>query len=259
MANEFRPVIGIPARSVIDSNNGFKYSGIPLTYSDAIERAGGAPVLIPLHLSEETLRSIYSRIDALLLAGGVDVHPKEFGEDVMDFCGEIDTARDETELRVTRWALSDGHPIFGICRGIQMLNVAAGGSLYQDIPAQLETDLSHNYRKGDPYNLRAHPIEFAPGSRVAEWFGTTMMDVNSLHHQSLKQVAPGLHVTARAPDGIVEAVESNDDRFIVGVQFHPELLDDDPRMAKLFEAFVKSARDYRASKQASSPVLASAS
>jgi putative glutamine amidotransferase len=250
MGQDFRPVIGIPARSVVDSSNGFRYSGIPLTYSNCVERAGGAPVLIPLHLSEETLQAIYSRIDALLLAGGVDVHPKEFGEDVMPFCGEIDTSRDETELRVTRWALADGRPIFGICRGIQMLNVAAGGSLYQDIPSQLETEYNHNYRKGDPYNLRAHSVAFEPNSRVAQWFGTTSLDVNSLHHQSLKKVAPGLRVTARAPDGVVEAVESNDDRFIVGVQFHPELLDDDARMNKLFEAFVASAREYRAQRVA---------
>lgn len=249
MANESRPVIGIPARSVVDSNNGFRYSGIPLTYSNAVERAGGAPVLIPLQLSEDTLRAIYSRIDALLLAGGVDVHPKEFGEEIEPFCGEIDTSRDETELRVTRWALNDGRPIFGICRGIQMLNVAAGGSLYQDIPSQLETDLSHSYRTGDPYNLRAHSIEFDPTSRMAQVFGATKMDVNSLHHQSLKGVAPGLRVIARAPDGVVEAVESADDRFIIGVQFHPELLDDDERMAKLFKAFVDSARQDRARRQ----------
>ncbi len=246
MSNDARPVIGIPARSVVDSSNGFRYSGIPLTYSNAVERAGGAPILIPLHLSEETLKAIYSRIDALLLAGGVDVHPKEFGEEVQDFCGEIDTARDETELRVTRWALADGHPIFGICRGIQMLNVAAGGSLYQDIPAQLQTEQNHSYRKGDPYNLRAHPVEIDPKSRLANWLGTPAIEVNSLHHQSLKDVAPGLRVIARSPDGIVEAVESEDDRFLIGVQWHPELLDDDERFGKLFEAFVESARDYRA-------------
>ncbi len=249
MSNASRPVIGIPARSVVDSSNGFRYSGIPLTYSNAVERAGGAPVLIPLQLSEPTLRAIYSRIDALLLAGGVDVHPKEFGEEVAPYCGEIDPARDETELRVTRWALDDGHPILGICRGIQMLNVAAGGSLYQDIPSQLQTDISHAYRKGDPYNLRAHPVEFEPSSRVAQVFGTTRLDVNSLHHQSLKKIAPGLRVIARAPDGVVEAVESEDERFIVGVQFHPELLDDDERMNRLFEAFVASAREYRAKRQ----------
>lgn len=249
MADNDRPIIGIPARSIVDSNNGFRYSGIPLTYSNAVERAGGAPVLIPLHLSAETLRAIYARLDALLLAGGVDVHPKEFGEEVLAVCGEIDMARDETELQVTRWALSDGHPIFGICRGIQMLNVAAGGSLYQDIPSQLETQVAHAYRQGDPYNLRAHSVEFMPDSRVAKAFGATSIEVNSLHHQSLKQIAPGLRVIARAPDGIVEAVEAADERFIVGVQFHPELLDDDERMTKLFEAFVNSAREYRAQRK----------
>ncbi len=259
MANDSRPIIGIPARPIVDSSSGFEYSGIPLTYTDSIERAGGAPILIPLNLSEESIRTIYSRIDGLLLAGGADVHPKEFGEEVMPFCGEIQPARDETELRVTRWALADGRPIFGICRGIQMLNVAAGGSLYQDIPSQLETELGHSYRKGDPHNLRAHPVEFDPESRVAQWFGTTTIDVNSLHHQSLKKVAPGLRVIARAPDGIVEAVESEDERFIVGVQFHPELLGDDERMAKLFEEFVQGARDYRAKKQSATHAHAVAS
>lgn len=249
MSNTDKPIIGIPARSVVDSNNGFKYSGIPLTYTDAIERAGGAPIIIPLNLSEESLSAISTRMDALLLAGGVDVHPREFGEDVESFCGEIDEARDAVELRVTRWALKDERPILGICRGIQMLNVAAGGSLYQDIPTQVETDLYHNYRKGDPYNLRAHPVEIEPGSRVAKLFGTTQLDVNSLHHQSLKKVAPGLRVVARAPDGIVEGVEAEDDRFIVGVQFHPELLHDEPLMERLFKEFVTSARHYRAHKQ----------
>lgn len=248
MSKDERPVIGIPARSVVDANNGFRYSGIPLTYSNAVERAGGAPILIPLHLSEETLQAIYSRIDALLLAGGVDVHPKEFGEEVEAFCGEIDTARDETELRVTRWALADGRPVFGICRGIQMLNVAAGGSLYQDIPAQLQTTQNHSYRSGDPYNLRAHPVEIEPGSRVARWLGTPEILVNSLHHQSVKQVAPGLRVIARSPDGVIEAVESEDDRFLIGVQWHPELMEDDERFGKLFEAFVESARAYRANR-----------
>ena len=245
MANDLRPVIGIPARSVVDSSNGFRYSGIPLTYSSNVERAGGAPILIPLHLSEDTLKAIYSRIDGLLLAGGVDVHPKEFGEDILPFCGEIDTARDETELRVTRWALNDGRPIFGICRGIQMLNVAAGGSLYQDIPSQIETEQNHSYKQGDPYNLRAHPIELEPTSRMAQWLGTSHIQVNSLHHQSLKNVAPGLRVIGRSPDGVVEAVESTNEQFRVGVQFHPELLEDDERMLNLFRAFVESAREYR--------------
>lgn len=249
MSTNDKPVIGIPSRSVVDSNNGFKYSGIPLTYTDALERAGGAPVIVPLHLSEATLRAIFGRLDGLLLAGGVDVHPREFGEEVESFCGEIDEARDDLELRLTRWALNDTRPILGICRGIQMLNVAAGGSLYQDIPAQWETELFHSYKSGDPYNLRAHPVEIEPGSRVARLLGATRLDVNSLHHQAVKRVAPGLRVVARAPDGIIEGVEAEDGRFIVGVQFHPELLHDEPVMERLFEDFVASARNYHAQNQ----------
>lgn len=257
-ANTERPLIGIPGRTVVDSSNGFKFSGIPLSYTRSIEKAGGAPIVIPLQLSEESLRVIYARLDGLLLAGGVDVSPTQFGEEVMPYCGEIDELRDATELRVTRWALAEDKPIFGICRGIQMLNVAAGGSLYQDIPSQLDEPLGHEYRKGDPYTLRAHTVEIETGSRVARAFGVTQLEVNSLHHQAVKRVAPGLKVIARAPDGIVEAVESSDDRFIVGVQFHPELLfDEDERMPRLFEAFVESAREYRR-KSAPDPALTTA-
>ncbi len=245
MNNPSKPLIGIPCRTVCPADSKFEFSGIPFTYTRSVENAGGAPVLIPLNLSEDTLRNIFVHLDGLLLAGGLDVHPKEFGEEIESFCGDIELARDETELRVTRWALNEEKPIFGVCRGVQMLNVAAGGSLYQDIPAQIETELWHNYRKGDPYNLRAHPIQIDSTSRLARALGATEIQVNSLHHQSLKQVAPGLKIVARAPDGVVEGVEAEDDeRFIVGVQFHPELLGDDARMARLFEEFVASAREY---------------
>lgn len=248
MANELRPLIGIPGRSIVDPKTGFTSSGIPTTYTQAVERAGGAPILIPLYLSEETLYAIYSRLDGLLLAGGVDVHPREFGEPVLPECGEIDEARDAVELRLTRWALAEGQPILGICRGIQLLNVAAGGSLYQDIATQVGTPQNHKHRPGDPYDLRVHAVEIQPDSRVAQILGTTRLEVNSLHHQALKRIAPGLRVSARAPDGIVEAVEAEDGRFILGVQFHPELLEDDERMARLFQAFVASARAFRANK-----------
>jgi putative glutamine amidotransferase len=245
MVEDTRPVIGIPARSVVDNSSRFKfhYSGISFSYSNAVERAGGAPILIPLNLSQESLRAIYTRIDGLLLQGGLDVHPKEFGEEPHPTV-ETDPARDEIELVLTRWALADDIPIFGICRGIQMLNVAAGGTLYQDIPSQLDAQYDH-YPKNGPANQRTHPVEFEPGARLTKWLGATTIEVNSFHHQSLKRVAPGLRVVARTADGVVEAVESDDDRFIVGVQFHPELLDDDDRIQKLFEAFVKSARENR--------------
>jgi putative glutamine amidotransferase len=215
-------------------------------YTRAVDLAGGAPVLIPLQLGEETLRNIFARVDGLLLAGGLDVHPKEFGEELLPACGEIDTARDATELGLTRWALAESQPVFGICRGIQVLNVAAGGSLYQDIASQLTTDLKHDYHAPEARVL-AHTVEIESESRVARALGSTQVEVNSLHHQALKEIAPGLRVVARAPDGVVEGVEATDDRFIVGVQFHPEwLLDEDARMKRLFEEFVSSAREYRA-------------
>jgi putative glutamine amidotransferase len=242
-----KPLIGIPCRSIPDGKRNLRF-GILAAYTRAVEVGGGAPVLIPLQLEEETLRSIFARIDGLLLAGGADIHPNEFGEEVLPECGEIDLARDEAELRLTRWALAENRPIFGICRGIQVLNVAAGGNLYQDISSQMKTDLKHDYHTSDAHVL-AHPVEIESKSRVAQALGSTQVAVNSLHHQALKEIAPGLHVVASAPDGIVEAVEGADDRFVVGVQFHPEyMLDKDARMTRLFEDFVSSAQAYRAAK-----------
>lgn len=239
-----KPLIGIPCRSISDGDRNLRF-GMMATYTRAVDLAGGAPVLIPLQLSEETLRDILNRLDGLLLAGGVDVHPKEFGEEVLPACGEIDEARDATELWMTRAALADRQPIFGICRGIQTLNVAAGGSLYQDIASQLATDLKHDYRVPEA-NVLAHAVSIESDSRLARALGATHVEVNSLHHQAVKGIAPGLHAVAYAPDGIVEGIETTDDLFVVGVQFHPEsLLDEDERMRRLFEAFVSSAREYR--------------
>ncbi|MBI3741945.1 MAG: gamma-glutamyl-gamma-aminobutyrate hydrolase family protein [Chloroflexi bacterium] len=233
-----KPLIGIPTRTIKDLD-AFPSYGIRATFTRALELAGGAPVLIPLQLSEESLRAIFARVDGLFLAGGIDVHPREFGENVEPFCGEIDTDRDAAEMNLTRWALDQDTPVFGICRGIQSLNIAAGGSLYQDIAAQVPAALPHPHRKGNPYNLRAHAIEIARDSRLARALGATRLEVNSLHHQALKQIAPGFRVSARAPDGIVEGIEAAQKKFAVGVQFHPEwMLDDDARMLKLFQEFV---------------------
>jgi putative glutamine amidotransferase len=241
-----KPLIGMPTRAL--ARDDILFYSAPATYTHALELAGGAPVLIPLNLGEETLRAIFARLDGLLLHGGVDIHPKEFGEAVEPFCGEIDAARDAVELRLTRWALYDQKPILGICRGIQMLNVAAGGSLYQDTRTQLGNVLDHAHRPGERYNRLTHSIEINPDSELARALGTTHLDVNSLHHQSLKEIAPGFHVTARAPDGVVEGIEADTapsamaSQFALGVQFHPEwLVEDDARMVGLFREFVQAA------------------
>ncbi len=125
-----------------------------------------------------------------------------------------------------------------------MMNVAAGGSLYQDIPAQLQSPLKHQHVKGNPYDFLAHSIELEPTSRLARALGATKIKVNSLHHQSLKQIAPGFHVVARAPDGVIEGIESDNQHFAVGVQFHPEwMIDADTRMIGVFKAFVQAVEE----------------
>ncbi len=234
-----KPLIGLPTRTITLDN--LTFHGLLSTYTRALDLAGGAPVLIPLRLAEETERAIFDRLDGLLLAGGVDVHPKEFGEPVEPFCGEIDVERDAAELRLTRWALESGKPVLGICRGIQMLNIAAGGSVYQDIPALVPDALNHSHRSGEPYNHLTHSVEIDAHSALARALETTSAEVNSLHHQSLNRIAPGMHVTARAPDGIIEGIESDHHPFAMGVQFHPEwLIDDDARMMRIFQAFLQA-------------------
>lgn len=237
-----KPLIGIPTRPYVTED--VTFSAIATTYTNALDRAGAAPVLIPLGLGEDTLTAILSRLDGLLLAGGVDVHPSEYGEPVEPFCGAITRDRDLVELPLIRRAWQDKKPMLGICRGIQMMNVAAGGSLYQDIPAQLPGALHHSHVPGDPYSRRAHSIEIEPASELARILGPSAQ-VNSLHHQSLKDIAPGLRVIARAPDGVVEAVQA-DDRFALGLQFHPEWLVDDEQMLRIFQRFVDAAKEPRA-------------
>ena len=233
-----KPLIGIPTYTNMVGES-TRYEGIA-TYTRALDRAGGAPIFIPLNLSDETLRGVFDRLDGLLFQGGADVHPKEYGEAVESYCGAIDVACDETELRLLRWAFAASMPLLAICRGIQVLNVAAGGSLYQDIDAQLNTGLRHPHIKGYASTYRAHPIDVEPQSRLAHAIGTTKIEVNSRHHQSVKQVAPGFCVTARAPDGVIEAIESTNGHYALGVQFHPEnLIDDDPRIFQIFKEFVQ--------------------
>lgn len=235
-----RPLIGIPTRTIKDES--VRRFAVLDTYCRGVELAGGAPIGIPLELSDDSLRTIFSHLDGLLFAGGVDIAPKEYGETTEDYCGDIEPARDATELTLARWALKDSKPILGICRGIQLLNVAAGGSLYQDVFAQLDVELPHQHQKGEPYNQLKHSVQLDPDSRVAHALGDNEIMVNSLHHQALKQVAPSFRIVGRAPDGIVEAIEGIDDRYVIGVQFHPEwLLDDDRRMLNLFQDFVQAS------------------
>jgi putative glutamine amidotransferase len=197
-----------------------------------------------LHLSEDAWRALYRRLDGLLLPGGVDIAPALYGEGAHPNLGSVNKPLDKAEMLLTRWALDDGMPLLGVCRGIQVLNVAAGGSLYQDLPAQFAGALRHSCPPPDhPRTYRAHAVHVQPGSRLAEILGADQVAVNSRHHQAVKAVAPGFCASARAPDGVVEGIEREDGPFAVGIQWHPEsLADDDPQMLALFQALVRAAR-----------------
>jgi putative glutamine amidotransferase len=237
------PLIGIPGRRDQSSRSGSPVFAQNQTYVEAVATAGGAPVLIPLNLGEGALRAICERLDGLLLAGGVDVHPRHYGEAIHEKCGQIDEARDAVELTLTRWALAGGLPILAICRGIQVLNVATGGTLYQDIASQVPGSLKHDYWPDYPRNLLTHQVTVDNDSRLAAILGGTQVAVNSLHHQALKDLAPNFTVVARSPDGLIEAIEGHDHPFALGVQWHPEeLVKDAPPMRRLFEDFVSAAR-----------------
>jgi putative glutamine amidotransferase len=241
------PLIGIPcAFQEPQDELGKGASAVPQSYLRTLEMAGGAPWLIPITGRESTLRALYAHLDGLLLVGGVDVDPARYGESPHPALGKVDAQRDWVELTLTPWALADGLPLLGICRGIQTLNVVAGGSLWQDVAAQAPGALRHPRQEGEPYNRLTHPVRLTPDSRLANILGDLELAVNSLHHQAVKEVGAGLRVTARAPDGMIEGLEGDGAAWVVGVQWHPEwLLDDDPRMKRLFEAFVAACEEHR--------------
>jgi len=238
------PVIGITCfrdTPILDTHPP-RY-GLNQRYVQALEAAGAAPMLIPVLAHEPSLRALYGRLDGLLLPGGIDVAPRSYGHQPHPRLGQVDEDLDRAELALTRWALADDLPLLAICRGIQMLNVAAGGSLYQDIAAQLPQALDHRTRPDEPRDYHAHTIRIVPGSRLAAAVGQETMPVNTHHHQAVQDVAPGFVVSAVAPDGVVEGLEHPGRRFALGVQFHPEEMQhNDPRAAALFRAFVAAAR-----------------
>ncbi len=213
---------------------------VPETYVHALRHAGAMPVLIPYVTTEEEAAAVLERLDGLLLSGGVDVDPLHWGEEPHRSMGRIDPGRDRSELLLVKEALARELPLVGICRGIQVLAVAAGGSLWQDLPAQLHTTLQHDQKA--PRWYPTHAIHVTPGSRLAALLGTELR-VNSFHHQAVRQVPAGFNVTATSGDGVIEAIEHPTLPFALGVQWHPEALwDQEQHHNALFTAFVEAAR-----------------
>jgi putative glutamine amidotransferase len=213
-------------------------------YYHAVASAGGAPVLVPLLDDLETLRAIYERTDGILIPGGVDVDPTTFGEQPHERLGRIDPARDRVEIQLVKWAVEDDKPLLGLCRGLQVINVALGGTLYQDLEAEYPNGIKHDYFPTYGYSRDhlAHDVAVEAGSRMRHALVDAAVPVNSMHHQGIKALGAGLSVSAVAPDGLIEAAESTSESYIVGVQWHPEVFElSDPSSGVLFTDFVQAA------------------
>jgi putative glutamine amidotransferase len=232
-----RPLIGVTIQAHAGTpaiKRGRPLYYLDAHYADRVREAGGIPVLLPPGADEA---AELAALDGLMLTGGEDIDPRYFHEAAIPELGEIDPRRDLQEVPLVTEAVRRGLPILGICRGMQVLNVAMGGTLHQDLAAQLPG--AQNHRQETPPELDAHPVAIAPESRIARYAGSTDLAVNSHHHQALRDLAPGLVATAWAPDGVIEACESQD-AWIVGVQWHPELQKREFTTA-LFRAFVEAA------------------
>ena len=243
-----QPLIGITAHRIHNS------AGSPMTalneaYTLAVARGGGVPVIIPAGLPDETLLALLFRLDGVLFSGGGDVETSRYhGLDHPRVDG-VDRDRDRSEALLVEQVAQLGVPFLGICRGIQVINVSLGGTLYSHIADQYPGALKHDYYPDYPRDHLAHEVKIEMGSRLADILGITQVTTNSLHHQGVQQPAPGLRVLAHAPDGIVEAVEYEGHPFGLAVQWHPENMPDSPPMQALFRAFTAAASQGKAPRQ----------
>ncbi len=209
-------------------------------YVTALENAGLIPLIVPPLANADAASAILDSVAGLVLTGGEDVDPARYGEKRHEKVRSVNAARDATEASLIKEAKERGTPVLAICRGIQILNVALGGTLVQDIPSQCETKIAHDEESAR--DSRTHEISVEPGSLIATAVGTEHLTVNSFHHQSVKRVADGMRVTARSPDGIIEGIESTDeDWWVMAVQWHPEEMTDsaEPWDRGLFQSFAR--------------------
>ena len=234
------PIIGIGSDIAVKEgqrDRAFAY----ITYTEALRRAGAVAVVIPPQ--PENAAAIAASLDGILLAGGDDCDPTVYGEERHPSCEPMDVRRQENELALARAAREQGVPTLGICLGLQVMNVAAGGSLIQDIsitPGSAgETEIDH---ASEPSDRHRHPVLVEDGTKLSSIIGDGEFDVNSSHHQAIGRVAGGFRVTAHAPDGIVEGLEDPAHPFYVGVQWHPEDMTGEATATTLFGAFVEAAR-----------------
>ena len=231
-----RPVIGIVPLVDIQRESYWMLPG----YMDGVAEAGGLPLMLPLTDDEEQIDQLIALCDGFLFTGGQDVDPSLYGEDKDAVCGECCPGRDAMEAKLLSAALKLDKPIFGICRGIQFINTALGGTLNQDLPSQHPSEIEHHQHP--PYDVPVHTVTPIPSTPLAGLLGDEAFAVNSYHHQAVKELAPAWSAMAVAPDGIIEAAYMPGKRFVWAVQWHPEFsfrVDENSR--KLFHALVRAA------------------
>jgi putative glutamine amidotransferase len=233
-----KPIIGIGADVLVKEgkrDRTYMYA----TYVDAVRDAGAVPVLVPPQ--PENLEVLAASLDGILLAGGRDCDPRLYGEAPHDTVEQMDHRRQDADIALARLGRDRRIPTLGVCLGSQVMTVAAGGSLVQDIGSQIENALTHD---SDPADRLRHKVTIEEGTRLAAIVGSGVRDVNSSHHQSVKTPGSGMRITALAPDGVVEAVEDPAHPFYIGVQWHPEDMGGEESSAALFSAFIAAAQAH---------------
>ena len=229
-----RPIIGVLAE--IDDKLSTRVQN---SYIRAIEKSGGIPVLIPYVDGGETVEHLVDICDGFFFTGGADIDPKRYGEEPRESIGDVRQYRDEFEFRVFQKVIKTSKPILAICRGAQLVNVALGGTLYQDIPTEVDTKIAH--RQSESKFLPPHNVRVIVDTPLYEMTGVEQIKANSFHHQAIKTLGKGLEIMALAEDGIVEAVYLSERQYVRAYQWHPErLFETDLQNRMIFENFIRA-------------------
>ena len=246
-----KPFIGITCKTLLASDSNVKKGfttpgqdmiGLALDYVTAVEKAGGVAVVLPTTKDVESAELLWQQLDGIIISGGNDVNPKLYNERIKKECGTLDNLRDFYEQAAVRYFVANNRPIFGICRGIQLMNVALGGSIYQDL---LSNGFEQHSIMACKRNEPTHSVKIEKDSLLFEIVQCEEMEVNSFHHQAVRVAAENMSVMARSEDGVIEAVSIKDHPFAMAVQWHPEMMFDSEQQFKLIQAFVDACRSQK--------------